>query len=92
MNGPPRDPFTVDEDRALDALTLAWADEYDEIWIHGGEWGARHKDAGEDDVLTGSTPDELNRAIRADWSRRGCRWPPWCGARLSAGTCGPAPR
>ncbi len=65
-----RDPFAVDQDRALDALTLAWADEYPEIWVHGSEWGAQHKDAGDDDVLTGSTPDELNRAIRADWSRR----------------------
>jgi hypothetical protein len=71
VNGPPRDPFAVDEDRALDALTLAWADEYDEIWFHDGAgWGAHHKDAGEDDVITGSTPDELNAAIRADWSRR----------------------
>ena len=64
------DPFAVDQDRVLDALTLAWADEYDEIWVHGGEWGAHRKDAGDDDVITGSTPDELNRAIRADWSRR----------------------
>ena len=72
MTGPqPRDPSAVDTDRALDALTLAWADEYDEIWFHDGAgWGAHHKDAGEDDVITGSTPDELNAAIRADWSRR----------------------
>ena len=66
-----RGVFDVDEDRALDALTFAWGDEYDEIWIHGGKWGAHHKDAGDDDVVTGSTPDELNRAIRADSMRRG---------------------
>jgi hypothetical protein len=64
------DPFSVDEKRALDALTLAWADEYDELWVRDGEWSARHKDAPDDDVITGSTPDELNRAIRADWLRR----------------------
>jgi hypothetical protein len=47
----------VDTDRALDALTLAWADEYDEIWFHDGSgWGAHRKDARDDDVLTGSTP------------------------------------
>ena len=68
----PRDPFAVDVEHALDALALAWGDDYDEIWLgHDGLWGAHHKDAGEDDVLTGSTPDELNRAIRADCTRRG---------------------
>jgi hypothetical protein len=66
-----RDPFAVDVDKALDALTLAWADEYDEIWFHDGAgWGAHYKDAGDDDVLTGDTPDALNRAIRADFQRR----------------------
>ena len=44
-------------------------DTYDEFWVHGGQWGAHRKGAG-DDVLTGATPDELNRAIRADWARR----------------------
>jgi hypothetical protein len=66
-----RGPFDVDEDRALSALDLAWGAEYDEFWVSGGEWGAHHKDAGEDDVLTGAAPDELNRAIRADCARRG---------------------
>jgi hypothetical protein len=65
------DPFAVDVDRALDALTLAWDDEYDEIWFHDGAgWGAHHKDAPDDEVITGSTPDELNAAIRRDWARR----------------------
>lgn len=66
-----RGPFGVDEDRALDALDLAWGGEYDQIWVMDGQWGAHHKDAGEDDVLTGATPDELNAAIRADCARRG---------------------
>ncbi len=65
-----RDPFAVDDVRALDALRLAWGGEYDEIWVHGGEWCAHHKDAEEGDVITGSTPDELNRKIREDCSRR----------------------
>jgi hypothetical protein len=60
-----RGVFDVDEERALDALALAWGDEYDEIWVLGGEWGAHHKDARDDDVLTGATPDELNRQMRA---------------------------
>jgi hypothetical protein len=66
-----RGVFDVDEDRALDALVLAWGDAYDEIWVHGGQWGAHRKDAADDDVLTGSTPDELTAAIRADWAREG---------------------
>ncbi len=65
-----RNPFTVDEQRALDALTLAWGHEYDELWVSDDQWCARHKDAPDDDVITGKTPDELNRAIRADWLRR----------------------
>ena len=69
-DAPRLDPFAVDEDRALDALVLAWGDAYDEIWVYDGTWGAHHKDAGEDDVLTGQTPDELNRAIRADFAAR----------------------
>jgi len=47
---------------------------YDEIWISDGKWKVHHKDAGDDDVLTGVTPDELNRLIRADWTQR--RIPP----------------
>ena len=69
-DSPRRGVSGVDEDRVLDALTLAWGGEYDEIWVHGGEWGAHRKDAG-DDVITGATPDELDRAIRADWAREG---------------------
>lgn len=30
-------PFAVDVEAALDALDLAWGDEYDEIWISDGK-------------------------------------------------------
>ncbi len=63
------DPFAVDEDRALDALRLAWGDSY-EIYITDGQWQGWHDDAPDQDILTGTTPDELNRAIRADFARR----------------------
>ena len=63
------DPFRVDEDRALEALRLAWADAYD-IGFERGAWTATSKDA-EARTLTGDTPDALNRAIRADWAREG---------------------
>jgi len=39
-------------------------------YIVAGQWQAWHKDVGDTDMIDGSTPDELNRAIRADWSRR----------------------
>ena len=60
-----RDPFRVDEDRALEALRLAWADDgYHGFSANVGTWSAITS-AG--DVLTGATVDELNRAIRAHW-------------------------
>ncbi len=68
--GQQRGVFDVDEDRALDALALAWGAAY-EIYVVGGQWQAWRQGAGDQDVLTGSTPDELNRAIRADWAREG---------------------
>jgi hypothetical protein len=67
VNG--HDPFAVNEDRALDALRLAWGDSY-EIYVTDGQWQAWHDDAPDQDILTGTTPDELNRAIRADFARR----------------------
>jgi hypothetical protein len=71
VTGEPHDPFLVNVDRALDALTLAWQGEYDELWYHEGSgWGAHHKDASEDENILGRTPDELNARIREDWSRR----------------------
>ncbi len=60
-----RDPFRVDEDRALAELELAWADGgYHGFSADGGTWCAISS-AG--DVLTGDTNDALNRAIRAHW-------------------------
>jgi len=60
-----RDPFQVDESRALAELELAWSDGgYHAFSSDGGTWCAVSS-AGE--VLTGGTPDELNRAIRAHW-------------------------
>jgi hypothetical protein len=64
----PRDPFKVDEDRALDALRLAWGDAGYVLTVNDGRWMARHADSGS--VLAGSVPDELNRAIRDDWTAR----------------------
>ena len=66
----PNDPFAVDTERALDVLSLAWSDHYDEIWHHDGTWGAHREDAPDDDEITASTPDELNRKIREDWNAR----------------------
>jgi hypothetical protein len=60
----------TDEDRALDALMLAWGGEYDEIWVHDGEWAAHRKDAADGAAVTGATPEELDRAIR---EREGAR-------------------
>jgi hypothetical protein len=70
MAEPKKRPFNVDVDKALDALNLAWSDVYTEISVYDGRWTARHQDAADDDLITASTPDELNRAIRDDWSRR----------------------
>ena len=69
MAGQRRGVFDVDEDRALQALRLAWADAYD-VGFEGGTWTATSRDA-EARTFTGDTPDALNRAIRADWAREG---------------------
>ena len=66
-----RGVFDVDEDRAAEAFRLTWGQAYD-IGFAAGTWRARRLD-GQGTVLTGTTPDELNRAIRADWARRGAR-------------------
>ena len=64
-NAQPKDPFAVDEDRVLAELELAWSDGgYHGFTVGDGIWCAISS-AGE--VLTGSTPDALNRAIRAHW-------------------------
>ena len=60
-----RDPFEVDEEAALAELELAWSDGgYHAFSAGGGLWCAVSS-AGE--VLTGDTPDALDRAIRAHW-------------------------
>jgi hypothetical protein len=69
-DGRPRGVFDVGEDRALDALELAWGGDYDEFWVGNGEWGAHRKGAPDDEVVTGATPEELNAAIQADVGRR----------------------
>jgi hypothetical protein len=63
--------FDVDEDRALDALRLAWGDVYDTGFADGAYHAALIDATG--DLLTGQTPDELAAAIRADWAARGAR-------------------
>ena len=65
MAGQRRGVLDVDEDRALAELELAWADGgYHGFGAEGGLWSAISS-AGE--VLTGGTPDTLDRAIRAHW-------------------------
>ena len=60
-----RTVFALDEDAALAALAEAWADGgYHGFSAGGGIWSAISS-AGQ--VLTGSTPDELDRNIRAQW-------------------------
>ncbi len=57
--------FAVDEDKALAELELAWADVgYHNFSANDGLWSVIGS-AGE--VLTGATPDELGRKIRAHW-------------------------
>jgi hypothetical protein len=61
-----RDPFAVDQEAALAELELAWAPTgYHAFSADGGAWCAVSS-AGE--VLTGDTPDALNRVIRAHWA------------------------
>ena len=64
-----RGVFEVDAERAIEALRLAWGDAYD-IGFADGAWRASRLD-GDGSVLTGSMPDELDAAIRADWSGTG---------------------
>jgi hypothetical protein len=66
--GQHRGVFAVDEDAALAELELAWADGgYHGFSADGGTWSAVSS-AG--DVLTGETPDVLEREIRAHWQAR----------------------
>jgi len=74
-DGSRRGAFDVDHGRALEALRLAWGDAYavcfDDAAV-SGRWQAWRLDSG-GARLAGSTPDELNRAIRADWGARSAR-------------------
>ena len=57
--------FAVDGDSALSALEEAWAEGgYHAFSADHGTWSTIGS-AGE--VLTGATPDELDRKIRAHW-------------------------
>ena len=63
--GQRRAVFAVDEDAALAALEQVWADGgYHAFSVDHGTWSAVGS-AGE--VLTGATPDELDRKIQAQW-------------------------
>ena len=60
-----RDPFEVDEEAALAELERTWEPGgYHAFSAGGGLWYAVSS-AGE--VLTGDTPDALDRTIRAHW-------------------------
>ena len=60
-----RDVFAAGEDAALTGLERTWADGgYHGFSAGDGIWPAMSS-AGE--VLTGATPDELDRKIRARW-------------------------
>src|SRR5262249_4604195 len=60
-----RDPFEVGEEAALAQLERSWSGaRYHALRAGGGLWYAVSS-AGE--VLTGDTPDALDRAIRAHW-------------------------
>ncbi|MGH3228504.1 MAG: hypothetical protein ACRDOA_07990 [Streptosporangiaceae bacterium] len=60
-----RGPFAVDEDAALTELKLTWAPGgYHGFSACDGQWSAVSS-AG--DVLTGATPDELDRKVRGHW-------------------------
>ena len=69
--GTARGPFAVDTGRALEALRLEWAVQYDTGFADGAYRAVRIDGTG--DLLTGQTPDELAAAIRADWTARGMR-------------------
>ena len=71
MSGVRHGVFDVDEDAALEALRLAWGDAYD-IGHEHGRWVGTSR-GGQQRTLDGDTPDDLNRAIRADWAREAAR-------------------
>jgi hypothetical protein len=68
--GQRRGVFDVDEDRAFEALRLAWGEAYD-IGFERQKWVATRRDGGR--TVDGDTPDALNRAIGADWMEAAAR-------------------
>jgi hypothetical protein len=63
--GAKRGVFEVDEGAALAALEEAWAEGgYHGFSVDHGTWSAISSDG---EVLTGTTPDELDQKIRAHW-------------------------
>ena len=73
-DGERRGVFEVDEGRVLEALRLAWGGAYtvcfdDSLHAGAGRWRAWRL-GGDGMMLSGSTPDELNAAIRADCASR----------------------
>ncbi|MGH3202517.1 MAG: hypothetical protein ACRDP5_10795 [Streptosporangiaceae bacterium] len=63
-----RGPFAVDPDQALSAIRLEWGDVYDTGFADGKYWAVRLVDGAP--LLPAETPDELARAIKADWGTR----------------------
>lgn len=62
----PHDPFEVDAERAAAGMRVAWGGLYAIKPCRGGfEAGRRH---GPRVSLTAETPDDLTRAMLADWS------------------------
>jgi hypothetical protein len=59
--------FSVDQNRAIEALRLIWGGDYD-IGFADGAWYAARLD-GTGPLLTGQVPDELAAVTRADWAR-----------------------
>lgn len=73
-DGQRRGIFDVDTGRALEALRVTWGSSYavhfdDVSGVGGPRWQA-WRIGGHGTRLAGATPDELDAAIRADWTRR----------------------
>ena len=65
-----RAPSDVDEERALAALRVIWGAAYAVCFDDGigeGERWQAWRICGNGAAIAGSSPDELNAAIRADW-------------------------
>ena len=67
-----RGVFDAGEHRATEAFRLVWGQAYD-IACAAGTWRASRLDDGPGTPITGTTPDELTVAIRADRARRSAR-------------------